>query len=545
MLVLYNANIITMDPSTPNVSAIALDRGRILAAGSDQEIISNYLKVENPHGSDEGMMDLQGRVVIPGLTDAHIHLENFALSLQKIDCETHSRAECIQRVADQVRVKPVGSWILGHGWNQNNWTEGFGSRTDLDAVAPLNPVYLTAKSLHAAWANSTALQIAKLDRNTPDPPGGRLGRDDQGELTGILFESAMELVSSVIPTPDENDLVKVIDNAQPVLWRMGLTGVHDFDRRRCFSALQILGKAGKLKLRVLKSLPLEDLDHAIAIGLRSGFGNDMLRVGGIKAFSDGALGPQTAAMFQPYNGSNNNRGMLFLDSEELYEYGQKAIQNGFSMAVHAIGDRANHEVLDAFLQLRELEGNLDFGGDVQKAIRSGFRHRIEHVQVIHPDDANRLAKLGVVASMQPIHATSDMFMADRYWGERAALSYAWRTQLQNGAVLAFGSDAPVESPNPFWGIFAAITRRRKNDSTRVSGWYPEQKLDVMEALRAYTTGPAYTASMEDRIGKISPGYWADLAVLSENPFTCSPEELYEIESTATMVAGEWVYSKLF
>jgi hypothetical protein len=283
---------------------------------------------------------------------------------------------------------------------------------------------------------------------------------------------------------------------------------------------------------VLKNIPVELLDQAFDLGLRSGFGDDWLRIGNVKVFMDGALGPHTAAMFQPYIGEENNRGILNMDGEELFEHGRKAAQVGLGMTVHAIGDRANHEVLNAYEQLRkyETENRLPH-----------LRHRIEHVQIVHPDDAPRLGKLNVVASMQPIHATSDMLMADAFWGGRAKLSYAWRTQLDFGARLAFGSDAPVESPNPFWGLHAAVTRRRADGSPSTEGWYPEQILTMAEALESYTLGPAYAANMENRLGRLAPNHLADLIVLEEDPFTCDPDELLTLQSSATMVGGEWVY----
>jgi predicted amidohydrolase YtcJ len=246
-------------------------------------------------------------------------------------------------------------------------------------------------------------------------------------------------------------------------------------------------------------------------------------------------------MLQPYNGEPNNRGMLLLDAEELFEHGRKAVEAGFSMAVHAIGDRAVHEVLDAFTQLRHYERENRIGGS---PAQSNLRHRIEHVQVIHPQDAGRLGALGIIASMQPVHATSDMFMADRYWGDRAALAYAWRTQIDNGATLAFGSDAPVESPNPFLGLHAAVTRRCVDGSPGPEGWYPAQKITLLEALRGFTHGPAYTAHVEDRLGKLAPGYLADLLVLDRDPFRGEPEAIKEIRPLMTMVGGEWIYREL-
>jgi predicted amidohydrolase YtcJ len=300
-------------------------------------------------------------------------------------------------------------------------------------------------------------------------------------------------------------------------------------------ALQMLHTQGKLKLRVLKNIPVELLDQAFDLGLRSGFGDDMLHIGNVKVFMDGALGPHTAAMFQPYAGAENNRGILNMDGEELFEHGRRAAQVGLGMTVHAIGDRANHEVLNAYEQLRKYEtaNNLPH-----------HRHRIEHVQLLHPNDITRLGKMNVIASMQPIHAISDMLMADEFWGERARLSYAWRTQLDNGAQLAFGSDAPVDSPNPFWGLHAAVTRRRADGSPSANGWYPEQKLSMAEAWEAYTVGPAYAAYMENRLGRLAPNHLADLIVLENDPFNCNADELLTMQSSATMVAGEWVYRNI-
>ena len=267
-------------------------------------------------------------------------------------------------------------------------------------------------------------------------------------------------------------------------------------------------------------------------------GDDWLRIGGVKMFADGALGPQTAAMLQPYQGDPQNRGMLLMDSEEIFEHGRQAVENGLPVAVHAIGDRANHEVLDAIEQLRRLENEIN---TTSRRPGRRLRHRIEHVQLIHAGDAARLAQLGVVASMQPIHATSDMLMADRFWGERAALSYAWKTQLEHGAMLAFGSDAPVESPNPFWGLHAAVTRQRVDGSPGPQGWYPEQRLSLEQALHGFTTGAAYVAGWEDRLGKLAPGYLADLIVMESDPFECEPQQLHSLKPSATMVNGEWVF----
>jgi predicted amidohydrolase YtcJ len=529
MLVIYNANLHTLDLQNPIASALAIEFGRVLAVGTDDEILSTF--------STDKKLNANGHTIIPGLTDAHIHLEEYALNLLKIDCETTTRQECLQRVAKRVISASPGEWIMGHGWNQNNWDEGYGTAALLDDIAPNNPVYLTHKSLHSAWANSTALQLAGITRDTPDPKGGRIGRMADGEPNGILFESAMGRLEEVIPTPGIDQVVNAIQAAIPRLWQMGLTGVHDFDGIRCFAALQMLNQTDQLNFRVLKNIHLEDLPHTIELAIRSGFGDDMLRIGGLKLFADGALGPHTAAMLEPYEDDPTNHGMLLLDADAIYENGRQAAEHGISLAVHAIGDRANREVLAVYTKLREYERTLPPPSHLP------LRHRIEHVQVIEPSDIPQFSKLDLIASMQPIHATSDMLMADRYWGKRSAYAYAWQSLLSSHAPLAFGSDAPVESPNPFWGIHAAVTRRRADGSPSSQGWYPEQCLSVYEALQAYTTGSAYAASMENRLGRLIP-LSADLLVLNENPFTCSSDLLLDIKPLATMVSGEWVYSSL-
>jgi predicted amidohydrolase YtcJ len=527
MEILYNANIHTLDSISPTATALAIDKDRILAVGNDQQILSEF-------ESRAGSQNMEGRPIIPGLTDAHIHLQHYALSLDRVDCETTTRAECLQRVAERAQHTPPGEWILGHGWNHNEWGAGFGTAADLDAVAPNHPVYLTAKSLHAGWANSLALRATGINPASTDPPGGALQRDAHGAPTGILLEGAMELVANAIPEPTLPQVTLALKNAQERLWQLGLTSAHDFDRQKCFTALQVLHEHGELGLRITKSVPLEDLDHAIALGLRTGFGDDYLRIGSIKAFTDGALGPRTAAMLQPFEGEPENRGMLLLDAEQLFEHGRRAVQNGLSLAVHAIGDRANHEVLDALTQLRAVESQ-------SSPEKSPLRHRIEHVQIIHPDDHSRLVEAGIIASMQPIHATSDYVMADHFWGDRTANAYAWRTMLETNTPLAFGSDAPVESPNPFWGLHAAVTRQRQDGSPGAQGWHPEQRLTIVEALHGFTTGAAYAAGMEDRLGMLSPGYLADLLVLDADPFTCQPEILKDIRPLGTMIGGKWVF----
>lgn len=531
MNILYNARIHSLDPNCPTASAIAIDGDRVVAVGGP-ELLDAF-------GPGARRDDMSGRIILPGLTDAHLHFEKYALGLQKLDVETKTKAECLRRVAERAAHMPAGKWLLGHGWSLRlpavrGKTEeaAWPTAADLDKIVPDRPVYLTARSLHAVWVNSMALHMAGIGIGSPDPPNGKILRDKRGRPSGVLLEAAMGLVEKIIPQPSLIDIQRAMVAAQSVLWQYGLTGVHDFDGRSSFMALQALDAHRTLKLRTIKSVPLELLPQARELGLSSGFGNDRLRIGSLKVFMDGALGPRTAAMFQPYLNQPENRGILIMDGEELSEYGRRAADVGLSLAVHAIGDRAVHEALDGFEQLRVYEHEHHL---------PALRHRIEHVQIIHPADASRLGSLGIIASMQPIHALSDMVAAERYWGERARLSYAWHTQAEHGARLAFGSDAPVEPPNPFLGLRAAVTRRLPNGSPGPQGWYPEQRLSMQAALEGYTIGAAYAAGMEDRLGRLSPGYYADLIVVEKDPFICPPDDLLNLHASATMLAGEWLW----
>lgn len=521
---LHNGRIHIDPTSAQIVESLYIRDGRVRAFGSVDDI-------ESAAGSDVDPVDLGGRTVIPGLVDAHIHLAKYALWFKMVNCEQPTAASCLELVGLQATSTPKNDWVLGHGWNQNTWG-GFGKLDELDAAAPNRPAYLTAKSLHAAWVNSHALQISRIDDSTPDPADGAIQRDENGKATGILLEGAMRLVSDHIPAPTAEQLADDIATAQIKLARLGLTGVHDFDGPACLRALQIVRERSELRLRVLKNIPVSKLAAAREIGLRSGFGDAWIRIGNIKVFADGALGPRTAAMLQPYEGEPENRGMLMMDGEALAEIFEEAANSGFGMTVHAIGDRANHEVLNAYALLRKFEKEHGL---------PHRRHRIEHLQVLHPDDLARPSELDVVASMQPIHATSDMEMADRYWGDRTAQAYAWRTQLELGSRLAFGSDAPVETPDPIQGLAAAVTRRQADGRPGFDGWVPDQRIEIGEALAAYTTGAAHAAGTESWQGRLELGYAADLVVLDQSPFEVDSDQISDLTVLGTMVGGDWSY----
>lgn len=532
--VLYGGIVRTLDRERPIAQAIGLNGQYVLATGEDADV--RELLASGGEG-----IDLGGRLVIPGMTDAHVHLSWYADMLNTVALyDTPSQDEAVRRVASKAAETPKGQWVRGRGWAQDDWPDrAFPSASLLDSAVPDHPVYLTARSGHAAWANSAALREGNVTANTDDPPGGEIVRDEAGEPTGLLLEEAMNLVGAVIPSPTPDELADMLVEAIAAAHKVGLTGAHDFDGARCFQALQILKARGILTLRVVKNLPVKTLPHAIEMGLRWGFGDDYLRLGGVKTFADGALGARTAAMLAPYEGEPDNLGIVVTDKEEMIENVRAASAAGLPSTIHAIGDRAVHDVLDVYETVRGEERQ--WGIPPEK-----LRHRIEHVQLIHPDDVPRLAQMGIVASMQPIHATSDMLMADRYWGDRADYSYGWRLQLEAGATLAFGSDAPVEPINPLSGIHAAVTRRRPDGSPGPEGWRKEgpdgndARLSVEEALRGYTEGPAFAAGVEGKLGKLAPEFLADLVVLDRNIFDIDPAGIVEAQPVGVMVGGEWV-----
>ena len=530
-LVMTNGHIYTMDTRRPSATAVAIREGKIMAVGNDEEV-KELLAV----GGE--WLDLNGRCVVPGLVDSHVHFEGFSLSRQRVDLDGAATLdEALQRVADyaaQLQTVPDFSdgepWLQGRGWTQDAWQEpAFPTAAQLDQVVPHMPVCLRHKSGHAAWVNSKALHLADITDATPDPAGGQIQRDANALPTGILFEDAMSLVTDRLPEPTLEQLSSAMQDAQSYCWQAGLTGFHDFDGRSCFEALQNLRQRGDLGLRVVKNIPVTRLEHAIGVGLRSGFGDEWLRIGGIKMFADGALGARTAAMVEPYENDPKNRGIIVTDKEEMMVFASKASANGLSVTIHAIGDRANHDVLDVYEAVREEE--------IKQIQRGLLRHRIEHVQLLHPSDLHRLAQLNVIASMQPIHATSDMDVADAYWGKRTQYSYAWRTMLESGATLVFGSDAPVERIDPLPGIHAAVTRRRADGSPTVEGWHPEQRLTMYEAIAAFTKAAAITSGQEKWQGSISPGKLADLTVFDQDIFALSGQELLNVKIAGTVVGG--------
>ncbi|MBI5930209.1 MAG: amidohydrolase [Chloroflexi bacterium] len=526
--IVYNAKIHTLNPKQPQVTALAIIGERIVALGDDNSI--RQLAGPNTRQDNAG-----GRVIIPGLTDAHLHWEGYSKTRRNLNLmDVPSKNQCLAMVAERARTTPPGEWIIGRGWRLDTWHEiDYPLATEIDAITTQHPVYLGERSGHAAWVNSLALKVANVHAGTSDPLGGTVVRLPDSSPSGMLLEdTALHLVSDHIGGPTPEKLADYMADAQAHALRQGLTGFHDYDNPSCMVALQILRERGQLGMRVVKQVNVPWIEYAHAAGLRSGFGDDWIRIGGLKIFADGALGPRTALMIEPYENEPNNYGICVTDKEEIYSLVSRASAQGVHTSIHAIGDKAVHDVLDIFETVREEEAG-------RGTPRSQLRHRIEHVQIIHPSDVGRLVQLNVIASMQPIHATSDLEMADLYWGKRAEYSYAIRKQLNAGAVLAFGSDAPVEDLNPWRGIHAAVTRQRADGSPGPEGWYPEERLSLHETLIGFTQGPAFAAYMENRLGVLAPGYLADMVMLDRDLFGIAPTEILNVQALGTMVGGEW------
>jgi len=531
-LILYNGTIQTMHPHQPHATSVAMRNGRILALGSDDSM-------RDLSGKLARRIDLQGRLVLPGLTDSHFHLYDWSLSRSELQlADTTSLQDLQTRLAKRVAETPAGNWIKGQGWNETRWEHAIlPTAAELDAVSKNHPVILWRSDLHLAVANSRALALARITQSTPDPPEGLIDRDPAGKPTGILRELAINLVRQVIPPPDEEQTAEAIRGALPELHQLGLTGVHDFrimggaDGPPAFHAYQRLNAASELALRVWMDLPGERLEEAIALGLRSGFGDDRLRIGHMKYFSDGSQGARTAWMLEPYDDTGQT-GMPLTPMDQIAQAILQADRAGLAVAVHAIGDRANRELIDVFEEVL----NARRSEDIQPAVP----HRIEHVQNIRPEDVERLAELGVVASVQPIHTTDDIAIVERSVGTRGRFAYPLRDMLDAGVLLAMGSDAPVASPNPLWGIHAAVTRQRR-DGTPSGGWYPRQRLSVAEAVLGYTQGPALVSGRSKQLGSLAPGKLADLIVLDRDIYKIDPAEIAQAKVVMTVFDGEIVF----
>lgn len=527
-LILTNGRIITLDREGTVAEAVAIRGERIARVGSNRD-------VRGLGGRGTRVVDLGGKTVIPGFNDAHLHFRSGGFFLLQVNLVGVTTLEEIERrVRASAEMLPPGAWIEGRGWDHTLLpVSGWPSKDLLDRAARQNPVYLRRVCGHIGWANTAALEAAGVTRGTPDPQGGQIVRDPEGNPTGILKEEACNLVSDVIPKPSKERLRVAIETAMREAARLGVTSVQEMGTSpEALTVYRELHDEGALTVRIYASPAIDSgLVHFPGLGLGSGFGDPWLRLGLLKGFSDGALGAATAALLEPYSDHPGTKGILVKPEEEIRKEILEAHRMGSQVAFHAIGDRGNRVVLDA------IEAALD------AFPRPDPRHRIEHAQVLAPQDIPRFSELGVIASMQPTHCTSDMRWAgDRLGRERVRGAYAWRSLVDAGARLAFGTDWPVESLDPIPGLYSAATRQDP-DGNPAGGWHAEERITVEEALRAYTLGSAHASFEEHLKGSIEEGKLADLVVLSQAVLEIPPEALLETKVLMTIVGGKVVFEE--
>lgn len=523
-----NGTIYTMDAAQPQAQAMAIDSasGRIIAVGTDDE-------VRRIGGQQREIVDLQGKTVLPGFIDAHIHLLDTAYRAHYIDGgNCTGEDEVVALVRARVAQTPQGQWIQGGHWDKNLWSgQQFPTKASLDAVAPTHPVALWSKDGHLLWVNSLALQRAGITTETPQPQNGAILHDGSGEPTGVLQEEgATSLVYRVIDKSDPTLNRILIRRALAELQRSGITTIHDIEGETSLHLFQELRDENALGVRVQMLLPRYLLPRLPEIGIQNGE-NDLLRIGGIKIFADGTLGSQTAAMLESFEGSPGNYGILSTPEREMLDNVLDAARMGLTIAIHAIGDRAARVALNAIEHAHAL---LAQAGDTLQP-----RYRLEHVQLITPDDLTRMRRLGVVASIQPYHAVADRDIAERYWGKRHRHAYAYRTMQTMGIPIALGSDSPVETFDPLRILYAATLRREPH--IQRPSWLPDQALPISDALWGYTLGAAYAGAEEQRKGSLAVGKLGDAVVLREDIVSVPQEHMPENGVQATILGGNVVY----
>jgi predicted amidohydrolase YtcJ len=504
------------------------DLGRIIAVGSEQETAAALPRAEH--------IDVQGKTLLPGLIDAHGHV--FELGEIASGVELYSPASlngAVKAVADFARAHPKNAWIIGFGWNQEIWKLGrFPTAAELDVVVRDRPVLLHRVDGHAIWVNTKALEMAGVTRETPDPAGGKIERDVSGKPTGVLVDAAMELVNKVVPLPTPAEARATLDVALASLAKVGLTSVHDAGIKVVQDDIyRDYADHGKLTTRVYAMIgdTTGDFDELSKDGPLKSYANDVYALAAVKLYSDGALGSRGAALLAPYSDMPSTKGLLFYPDAEMRAKMNKAMKAGYQVNIHAIGDAGNHQILDAYAQLIPQYKNVE------------LRHRIEHAQVVTPEDIPRFKQLGIIPSMQPTHATSDQNMAEQRVGhERIKGAYAWRTFLDQGSKIACGSDFPIESPNPFEGLHAAVTRQN-NANVPVGGWYKNQAMTLTEAFRCFTLDAAWAAHQENVIGSLEKGKWADFILIDRDIFKAPPEQLGKTQVLQTWMGGKKIYSR--
>ena len=536
-LVMLNGSIRTMDIQIPLAQAVAIKAGHILALG-DNKTLSAMADAATQK------IDLEKRLVLPGMMDSHFHFYDWAMGKKQLELANETSLEhLLTKVKKANQAIPGGNWILGQGWNESDWPEHtMPDRGSLDAAAPHHPVALWRCDLHLVAVNSMALNLAGIAKDTPNPKDGIIEKDASGEPTGILRELAPNLIKDVIPDPTSQDILAAMRDGMSHLHSLGLTAVHDvrlmggLEGATALKAWQLLNERNELALRCWVSLPGERLEQAAALGLRTGMGDDRLRIGHLKYFADGGMGARTAWMIEPY--MDAEYGMPLSSVDELKRALHKAEKAGLAIIIHAIGDRTNREIITLFEDLADSRR----GNDATSYEPPLLPHRIEHTQMIRSEDIKRLANLGMAACVQPHNMILDINMIQESVGALGRHTYAYKEMMDAGVALMFSSDAPVCDPSPLVGIHAAVTRQRQ-DGTPTGGWYPEQRVSVEQAVQAYTTVPAQFYGRSQDLGRLTPGKKADIIVLDQDIFKIESEKIADTQVDMTLFDGEIVYQR--
>src|SRR5437764_3166846 len=530
-LIITNAKIWTVDKTRPQAESLAVLRDRIVAVGSAAE-------VDAWHGPQTKIIDAQGKLLLPGFNDAHVHFVDGGDHLQAVQLkDADSPEEFARRIGQRAKTTPKGEWIIGGDWDEQRWSPpNLPAKELVDPVTPNTPVWVNRYDGHESLANSVTLQLANITAKTPDPPGGQIVRDAQGNPTGVLRDAAQDLVFKVMPPVSHAHRLRAIRQALEHAASLGVTSIQDMNPPYTdVAAYAELQEQGTLTLRIYVAPMETNWKDQAKIGLRHAQGTPLLRMGAVKGYADGSLGSETAYFFDPYIDAANTRGLL---SEEMHPPSamrqrlQGADAAGLQLCIHAIGDQGISMILDIFEQIEKANGKRD------------RRWRIEHSQHLAAKDFARYARLGVIASVQPYHAIDDGRWAEKRIGpDRIQRTYAFRTFLENGVRLAFGTDWSVAPLSPMWSIYAAVTRATL-DGKNPNGWVPEQKLNVTEAIEAYTMGSAYAEFQEKEKGSITPGKLADFVVLSDDIFKIPPAAIKNVKVEATFLGGKVVYGGL-
>lgn len=485
---------------------------------------------------DEHLIDLEGKTVLPGLIDAHGHVMGLGFQELQVNLAGIETLEAtLDTIKNYAEANPDLEWIQGRGWNQTLWPENeFPTAADIDKVVDDRPVWLSRVDGHAGWGNTKAMEMASISKDTPDPRGGKIIRDGAGKATGVFVDAAESYINEIVPDPTEVENEMALEKALEQMARMGITSAHDAGIGvNTWNLYKDFADQGKMTTRIYAMIggTGDTFDELSKEGPVISYADDLLSLRSVKISADGALGSRGAAMINSYSDDPGNHGLLFYEQDELNEMVLKTASNGFQTNIHAIGDKANRVVLNAFEHVRD------------ELLDQDLRHRVEHAQIVSLDDIPRFKELNIIASMQPTHATSDKNMAeDRVGSERIKGGYAWQKYLDQGTVLASGSDFPVEHSNPLFGLYSAVTRM-DHDGNPNGGWYPEESLSREEALKSFTLSAAYAAHQEDVLGSLEKDKWADFIVIDQDFFEVPESEIFKIKVLQTWVAGEKVYGE--